>query len=273
MRVKVVSAPPPLPPPLPPSPTDERLVTQGPSGVMQERLAGLCSVCFTPLGIGTLLSNDELLCEFCASDTFFGAEQLDTSPPPRPRVTLLARVDACGKLLADDLDGVTGRARELLASLRVGEELRICACVHSQRMRGRVGVFVGFCVRRHLALLRCSGSLVAVRMPLLRRPNDGDTAVHTDMMRWLTRLATVSTLQHALAAVRRSHTLCGSDALLSAERALGRLAAAQPGGSDYSDEDWDGGVASLPAGGRNFVASSGSSASVVLCPAARERPG
>jgi len=109
---------------------------------------GFCSLCFDALLSGVVLSMGEVLCDVCAMQTFDLVEQQETGRPPRPPIALLACTDEDGRLCRDDLHGVKGQAQDLLLSLRVGDQLKLCACLPSERVRGRVGSFAGYCMRR-----------------------------------------------------------------------------------------------------------------------------
>jgi hypothetical protein len=226
-QVGGLTSPPPL---LPPAPAKaERAETFAPCGVRMHKVDGFCSTCYDALMYGVRLSDDEVLCVVCAGQTFDTAEELDSTSPPRPPVTLLARTDfVTGRLLADDLGGVPcGRARTLLLSLRPGDLLRCCGCIHHAHVRGRTGSFVGFCVRRQLVLLRLDSFVVCVPLELVRASEDDAVQEHLRMLHTLCDVGTQATLQHGVAAVRAAHTLCGSEALLDAEKALRQLALLQ----------------------------------------------
>ena len=242
MKSVLSAAPPPLP--APSAPPARKVVRTAPCGIQLQRLGGFCSLCFGKLEAGARLSDDERLCEVCVCEAFDGADQLESSPPPAPPVALYARCDADGWLRREELEDerVDDRDRELLLSLRVGDELRCCGCIPRSSVRGRVGSFVGFCTRRNLGVLRIGDAVVCVRMALLRRPTDNSARQHGEMLRALVAHgASLSTLRRALAAVRSAHVLCGTPALAEAEATVDRLAAEQrsrqlDGSLDEDDE-------------------------------------
>jgi hypothetical protein len=223
-QVGGLTSPPPLPPP--PPKVDHSEMAFAPCGVRMQKVEGFCSTCYDALVFGVPLSDGEVLCVVCAGQTFDEVQELESITPPRPPVTLLSRVDPLnGKLLVDDLDGIPrGRGRDLLLSLRPGDLLRCCGCIHHPHVRGRTGVFLGFCVRRQLALLRLTPVFVAcVPLELLRTLHDDTVEEHRQMLQHLCKVGTKATLQHSVNAVRAAHTLCGSEALLDAEMALRHL--------------------------------------------------
>jgi hypothetical protein len=230
MRTVVSSAPPPIPQkrPLPSEQEDRDGLSAGHETAELELdpqpMGTFCSICFDdmPHG-GARLSDDEVLCDVCVSATFEGAEKYDRSR--RPPLALFARRDADGLVLRSELDDFKpGRTLQLLLSLRAGDELRCCGCIPSRHVRGRVGEFVGYDTRRHVAVLRLRprGAVACVQMPLLRRPGDEEAKRHEAMLESLLALgACASTLTQCIATVTAAHTLCGG-ALL--ERAKQRVA-------------------------------------------------
>ena len=61
--------------------------------------------------------------------------------------------------------------------------------------------------------MRIAQAVVCVPIELLRRPTDRMFELHQDMLRHLVSVASLSTLQHAIATVRAAHTLCGTSLL------------------------------------------------------------
>jgi len=206
---------------------------------------GFCSLCFDALLSGVVLSMGEVLCDVCAMQTFDLVEQQETGRPPRPPIALLACTDEDGRLCRDDLHGVKGQAQDLLLSLRVGDQLKLCACLPSERVRGRVGSFAGYCMRRRLALLRMHSAfgddMVCMRMDstplLLRRLDDEAVQAHATMLRVLMPIASRATLQHAVATIRAAHTLCGSEILRAGEALLEALSARQAAEEQAEQEE------------------------------------
>ena len=206
-----------------------------PCGVWLERLPGtFCSLCFDAVESGVRLSDNEILCTVCTSHTFDSAEQYDAASPQPPRVALLASTETDGRVAREDLTGLRGRALTLMLDVRVGDELRFCSCLPSTHVRGKLGVFVGYCTRRQLAILRIGDALACMSMAdssadalMLRRPHDESVALHEAMLSHLTPVASKPTLQAALSTVRAAHTLCGTSTLTAAEALLARLTAHQ----------------------------------------------
>jgi len=185
--------------------------------------SSFCSLCFDPLERGVHLSTGEILCTVCSSKTFEFADQHDASAFAAP-VALLAPVDAEGRLSIYDLRELTGRAIVLLSSLRLGETLHFCGCIPSKHLRGRRAIFLGYCMRRHLALLQVGHSVACMRMDstedplMIREAQDQTVLLHERMLRQLNCFASKHTLQAAVASIYAAHTLCGSELLTSAER-------------------------------------------------------
>lgn len=189
-----------------------------------------------------VLSDGEFLCDACTDQTFERAEQYDATANSafilRPRVALLARRGDDGLILREELDAsrLLDRSLALLLSLRVGDALRCCGCIHSSRVCGRVGYFIGYCVRRHLALLRIGRrTTICVSMELLRRPDDAAIVEAARMLRTMSSLASVPTLRHALSAIKSAHTMCGTPELERAETLLRQLSA--PSGDDVDADE------------------------------------
>jgi hypothetical protein len=221
-----------VPPPIPERSASTREDTAPCGARLQRADDAFCSLCFDPLACGVRLSDGELLCAVCAACTFDTAEQHEALALA-PRVALMARVETDGSICRDDLRGLRGRGLELVCSLRLGEELRLCGCLPGH-VRGRVGVFVGYDTRRRLALLRLGGAIACMRMDvaedalMLRRPGDQSTALHSRMLQDLVRVANRSTLYGAVTAVKAAHTLCGSSILAEAEAILAQISEADP---------------------------------------------
>lgn len=188
-----------------------------------------CSLCFDAVADGVRLADGEILCTVCISHTFDSAEQYDSAPQPPP-VALLARTDKDGRMCREDLGGLRGRALTLMLDVRIGDELRFCSCLPSIHVRGKTGVFVGYCTRRQLAIIRIDDALACMCMAsaedplMLRSPLDESAALHESMLTHLMPVASQHTLQGALGAVRAAHTQCGSSTLEAAEALLARLA-------------------------------------------------
>ena len=232
MKMVASGTAPPLPEPTGPTEDAESNISH--CGARLVHLdGGFCSVCFETMpDMGVLLSCGTQLCAVCAGGVFVSAEQLDTCPPPSPPVALFA--EPC------DASVAPGRQRELLISLQPGEELRVCGCVGSVHVSGRTGYFVGYCARRQLAILRVDGGVACVPLELLRRPEDATILLHKEMLKTLAQVGTAATLQHGIACVQRSHSLCGTAELAAAEQALRRCRA--------SCLDWSEGEAEIIRG-------------------------
>jgi len=185
-----------------------------------------CSLCFDPVERAVRLHDGELLCAVCSSATFESAQQHETIA--RACVALLAETVE-GHVRPDELDELRGRGLSLMSLLRVGETVRFCGCLPFEHVRGREARFVGYDVRRHLALLQIGEAIVGMRMmsaedPLMLRPTrDEATGHHDHMLRSMLRFASARTLQAAMSMVQAAHTLCGSTILAEAEAVLARL--------------------------------------------------
>lgn len=221
------------PPPLPPLPSS---VDEATCGLKLHRVVnGFCSLCFDPLEAGVSLSTGERLCTVCTSLSFDHGEQHELASPSllTPRVALLATLDSSRHICPDELHELRGaqhqRALALLQSVRVGDTLRFCGCIASECVRSKLAVVEGFCVRRHLLLLRVCGAIFCMRMRssedalMVRELHDDTVALHERMLRQLTPVASHRTLQAMVATVQAAHTLCGSPLLVQAEAVLRRL--------------------------------------------------
>ena len=196
-----------------------------------------CSMCYECAESGARLSDGEVLCIVCTCSVVEAGSTLDTEPPPKLRIACFARFEPqSGLQLQEDLAGAeSGSARELLLSLLRDEPLRMCGCIESSHVGGRVGSFAGYCPRRKLAVLRLQGegegqgeAWACAPMELLRRPTDELIVRHEQMLNSLMRVgASASTLHHTISAVRAAHTLCGTPVLAKAKRALEVLALKQ----------------------------------------------
>ena len=206
------SAPPPVAQP-PDAIAASRGLTAPCGAAMQPISGGWCSSCYEGISHGCRLSDGEILCAVCVNMTVTRAEQYASNPPPWIPLSLFAPLSANG---AHELDGVTDlRARNVLLSLHAGERVRCCGCIHSARLARQTGDFVGYCVRRQVAVVRLQHAVVCVPLELLRRPTDRLVVLHSEMLRSLMGVASLSTLQHAVANVRAAHTLCGTSLLES----------------------------------------------------------
>ncbi|KAL1526117.1 hypothetical protein AB1Y20_014846 [Prymnesium parvum] len=143
------SAPPRLPPP-PPSSSRRT----APCGALLLPLHSLCSGCLASVPMGVLLADGEALCEVCVCATFDHVEQRAAAPP---RLALFARREEI-ELLRPQLPP---RDFALLLAVRAGDELRCCECIPRLDVRGRACAFVGFCLRRRVAVVRLGASLAA----------------------------------------------------------------------------------------------------------------
>ena len=193
------------------------------------RPGSFCSGCFDGVQSGLKLSDNEVMCDVCACNWFEYADMRhDTKPPTLlPAISLFARRDAAsGLILREELEGATtGRPHQLLSSLRSGDALRCCGCIKSDHVGHQVGRFVGYDLRRRLAVVELDSSrLACVPLVLLRRPDDVSITRHGEMLQELLNVgASASTLHCSIQTVKAAHTLCGSQLLKKAQACLDDL--------------------------------------------------